>query len=422
MISVSLQCFGLLLFASVALATHLNYDISTYRTTMTSLLSNYSSKVRPIVNQGQSLQLQLSLWIAGINDVSDVDSKMTTTGYLYVRWKDELLNWDSTATGMFWMQFNQKDIWVPDIVLKNGFTDFKMMGGDFYYLYVYNDGWVDWYPYKVFETSCELDVTYYPFDRQTCNIIVKSWSYSRWEVNFTLNDPKIGFDEFVPNSIWHLDSYDATTDYSQESTDIKFILKLKRKSQYFIINLVIPIILVGILNIFVFVIPADAGEKMGFSVTIFLTFAVFLTIVSGELPKTSDSISILSIYLIIELGISISSIMASALQLGIHHRKSTQEIGKGFRILIRAAERLRCKGKAGGAVTGCCPKPCGKQIHVKELTVRKGENSSALEEDEEEDREWSDVSSAIDFFAFFGLIFFQLLVTIILFSYAAASG
>lgn len=107
MISVSLQCFGLLLFASVALATHLKYDISTYRTTMTSLLSNYSSKVRPIVNQGQSLQLQLSLWIAGINDVSDVDSKMTTTGYLYVRWKDELLNWDSTATGMFWMQFNQ---------------------------------------------------------------------------------------------------------------------------------------------------------------------------------------------------------------------------------------------------------------------------------------------------------------------------
>lgn len=321
----------------------------------------------------------------------------------------------------------QKDIWVPDIVLKNGFTNFKMMGGDFYYLYVDNDGWVSWYPYMVFETSCELDVTYYPFDHQTCNIIVKSWSYTRWEVNFTLIDPKIGFNEFVPNSIWHLDSYDATTDYSKENTDIKFILKLKRKSQYFIINLVLPIILVGILNIFVFVIPADAGEKMGFSVTIFLTFAVFLTIVSSELPKTSDSISVLSIYLIIELGISISSIMVSASQLRIHHRKPTQEIGKGFRIMVRAAERLRCKGKSGGTLTGCCPKRCGKQIHIKELAVKKYENtlkvdSSTLDEDDEDGMEWSDVSSAIDFIAFFGLIFFQLLVTIILFSYAAVSG
>lgn len=125
MISVSLQCFGLLLFASVALATHLNYDISTYRTTMTSLLSNYSSKVRPIVNQGQSLQLQLSLWIAGINEVSTTDSMMTTTGYLSVKWKDELLNWDSAATGMYWMQFNQVGFIFLKKCLKNSITDLK---------------------------------------------------------------------------------------------------------------------------------------------------------------------------------------------------------------------------------------------------------------------------------------------------------
>nr|XP_011421201.2 acetylcholine receptor subunit beta-type lev-1 [Crassostrea gigas] len=424
MISLGLQCLGLLLFASVALATHLNYDISTYRTTMTSLLSNYSSKVRPIVNQGQSLQLQLSLWIAGINEVSTTDSMMTTTGYLYVRWKDELLNWDSTATGMFWMQFNQKDIWVPDIVLKNGFTDFKMMGGDFYYLYVYNDGWVDWYPYKVFETSCELDVTYYPFDSQKCDIIVKSWSYSRWEVNFTFNDPQIGFYEFVPNHVWHLESYDAETDYTNSQTDLKFTLHLKRKTKYFIANLILPIILVGVLNTFVFMIPADAGEKMGFSVTIFLTFAVFLTIVSGELPKTSDSISILSIYLIIELIISISSIMLSAVQLRIHHRKPTIEIGECFRFLVRAGRRLRCEGRKNDKSMKCFPNSCLNKPRIHEIEVIDCESrmkmNRPVEDEQEEEMDWGDVSSAIDFFAFIFLLCVQVFVTSVMFIYAAA--
>lgn len=63
------------------------------------------------------------------------------------------------------------------------------------------------------------------------------------------------------------------------------------------------------MNIFVFMIFVDVGEKMGFFVIIFLIFVVFLIIVSGEFLKILDFIFILSIYLIIELGISIFFIM-----------------------------------------------------------------------------------------------------------------
>nr|XP_022302150.1 acetylcholine receptor subunit beta-like [Crassostrea virginica] len=419
---------GLLIFVKLTSATHLTYSIETYSSVMTSLLSNYSSKIRPIKNQGGSLQMSIDLFLANINDISTTEQKMTTTGYLKVKWTDELLVWNSTTTGMYWMQFNQTDIWIPDIVVKNGLTAFKMMGGNFYYVYVYNDGAVYWYPYVVFETSCNLDVTYFPFDTQTCSVIIKSWSYSRWEVNFTIGSDKIGFYEFVPNSIWDLISYDATTDYTDSATDISFNLKLKRKPRYFVLNLILPIVFVCILNLVVFIIPADAGEKMGYSVTIFLTFAVFLTIVSAELPMNSDSTSILNIYLIIELVISIMGIIISSVQLRLNHRKPGKRISAVFCMLVRAGRKMRCeKNNVNDSRQGCFSKTCRGAGDTGKINVMACENSTKYHneadtvEKKDEEIEWSDVSSAIDIFSFWILLSVQIIVTVVIFSYASSN-
>ena len=51
--------------------------------------------------------MSIDLFLANINDISTTEQKMTTTGYLKVKWTDELLVWNSTTTGMYWMQFNQ---------------------------------------------------------------------------------------------------------------------------------------------------------------------------------------------------------------------------------------------------------------------------------------------------------------------------
>ncbi|XP_078339346.1 acetylcholine receptor subunit beta-like [Crassostrea virginica] len=342
---------------------------------MTSLLSNYSSKIRPIKNQGGSLQMSIDLFLSSIKEVSTTEQKMTTTGYLKVKWTDELLVWNSTTTGMYWMQFNQKDIWIPDVVVKNGMTAFKMMGGDFYYVKVYNDGSVYWYPYTVFETSCDLDVTYFPFDTQTCSVIIISWSYSHWEVNFTI----------------------------------------------------------------VFIIPVDAGEKMGYSVTIFLAYAVFLSIVSDELPMNSDSTSILSIYLMTESSMSAMSLLISSVQLRLNHRKPGKRIGEVFCMLVRAGRKMRCeKRKVNDSRQGCFSKPCRGAGHTQKIDVMACENSTKfqidckrsmenhpqddiLEEEEDDEIEWSDVASAIDFFSFWILLSVQVIVTTVLFSYAASN-
>jgi hypothetical protein len=311
---------------------------------------------------------------------------------------------------------------MPDLVLKNGFDAFKPLGGDFYYVSVSSNGLVNWYPYMVFETKCDLDISLYPFDTQTCNIVFKTWSYSRWEVNLTVASPKVGFYEFVPNSAWEVTSTDATYDGTKSATDVVFIINLRRKSMYYVLNIFAPIILLGILSPAVFVIPADSGEKMGYAVTIFLTFVVFLTIVSAQLPVNSDNVCNIAVYLIIKLLYAVIIIYITSFQLRLRHRKPDIKIGNYFLASVRTARRLRgCLDKDAGSVA-CVKTTSVNVIEVKTSDDTVNEINPTSDTSPSSDIEWADVSDAIDFYAFWTVLFSDMLITTIIFTYNASAS
>ena len=64
-------------------------------------------------------------------------------------------------------------------------------------------------------------------------------------------------------------------------------MKIKRLATYYIVSVVFPVLFLSLTATLVFALPADSGEKMGTSITVLLSFAVYLTIVSENIPKTS---------------------------------------------------------------------------------------------------------------------------------------
>ena len=54
-----------------------------------------------------------------------------------------------------------------------------------------------------------------------------------------------------------------------------------------------PIILNSVLMNAVFLLPIESGEKMGYSLTVLLSYVVFLTWVTDNLPPVSTDTSIL---------------------------------------------------------------------------------------------------------------------------------
>ena len=116
------------------------------------------------------------------------------------------------------------------------------------------------------------------------------------------------------NGQWDVVSSSSSALTETVETKVRFSIHMKRKPLFVLMNVIIPIILLSILNIFTFKIPSDSGERMGYTITVWLAFAVFLTIVSASLPQSSDTTPIVAIYIMVQLGVGTLTVLISAVQ------------------------------------------------------------------------------------------------------------
>ncbi|XP_046570099.1 uncharacterized protein LOC124278439, partial [Haliotis rubra] len=70
------------------------------------------------------------------------------------------------------------------------------------------------------------------------------------------------------------------------------------------IHVVMSVVILRMHSSLVFALPAEYGDKVGLSMTVLLSFGVFLTQMTNNMPKTSRQTSYLTIYLIILLTLS----------------------------------------------------------------------------------------------------------------------
>ena len=88
---------------------------------------------------------------------------------------------------------------------------------------------------------------------------------------------------------------------------------------FYVMNVLLPILLVSTLNSVMLVLPGECGEKMSVSVTIFLTLAVFMTLIKDSLPSNSDTVCYLAIYLATQLTLSVLVVILSTVIVKCYH-------------------------------------------------------------------------------------------------------
>lgn len=61
--------------------------------------------------------------------------------------------------------------------------------------------------YQVFESKCDMDIIYFLFDVQVCDIIFISWSFFKFEVNMMLFESGflVYFYDFNENLVWGIE-------------------------------------------------------------------------------------------------------------------------------------------------------------------------------------------------------------------------
>ncbi|XP_052806309.1 acetylcholine receptor subunit delta-like [Mya arenaria] len=187
----------------------------------------------------------------------------------------------------------------------------------------------------IFQSTCDVNIRYFPFDKQECKLQITVLSYTVETVNFNNYLDAIYTCDYNENSI-----------LARRTRTILFScrIKMKRKPSHFVINIIVPLLLLSFLAVLTFVLPVTSGERASYAITIFLSTAVFLTIVSSELPSSSDIVSVLMIYLTTLCCNTTAIIVVLLFQLRLLTRDESDQLVNGcFKIIYNITMAIRCK-------------------------------------------------------------------------------
>ncbi|XP_046578299.1 neuronal acetylcholine receptor subunit beta-3-like [Haliotis rubra] len=289
------------------------------------LFSNYTSDVRPLLNQSQPLVVDVDFQLLRIHRIDNTQKEFSIRGILSLAWKDEFLSWKSAEFGGLRHYHPKKgEIWTPSLINEDGVEDQDVME-TITRRVLYKNGSVVFHVPGYFSTFCNFDMTYFPFDSQTCNIHLNSLDYFAEELEFrlvskhvtTIGHYNIDAEWTV---VWAKVANGEITVSAHYYKRIRVIFRVARKPLFAILNIVIPIVTISVLSMMVFLVPVESGEKLSFSLSALLSLAVFMSFISEQIPASSEKIPLLVIYLTSMVLLNALSVASTVLVLLCHHR------------------------------------------------------------------------------------------------------
>nr|CAI5824589.1 unnamed protein product [Callosobruchus analis] len=134
---------------------------------------------------------------------------------------------------------------------------------------VRNNGSCLYVPPGIFKSTCKIDITWFPFDDQRCEMKFGSWTYDGLQVSFYhfidlhLQSIRVFYSQplaktGVPgkrNEIY----YNCCP---EPYIDITFVIIIRRRTLYYFFNLIVPCVLIASMAVLGFTLPPDSGEKL----------------------------------------------------------------------------------------------------------------------------------------------------------------
>ncbi|XP_067844291.1 gamma-aminobutyric acid receptor subunit beta-1 isoform X1 [Heptranchias perlo] len=291
-------CFGMLSFAvmvaMVCYAQRVNEssNMSYVKETVDNLLKGYDIRLRPDFG-GLPVDVGMSIDIASIDMVSEVNMDYTLTMYFQQSWRDKRLSYSGIPLNLTLDNRVADQLWVPDTYFINdkksfvhGVTVKNRM------IRLHPDGTV-LYSLRITTTAaCMMDLRRYPLDEQNCTLEIESYGYTTDDIKFQWTGgnyavtgvEQIELPQFsiVEYKLVSKKAVFATGSYPRLSLSFR----LKRNIGYFILQTYMPSTLITILSWVSFWINYDASAaRVALGITTVLTMTTISTHLRETLPK-----------------------------------------------------------------------------------------------------------------------------------------
>lgn len=293
------------------------------------LFRDYNKLIRPVENSNDTVEVEMGLSFIQLININEKNQVMTSNVWQQFHWKDYQLKWEPAHYGgIDVLRLPPDKVWRPDIVL------FNNADGNYEARYksnvlIYHDSRVEWIPPAIFQSTCRIDVTYFPFDQQRCEMIFGSWTYTGNAVTLKFYKGRnyVELSDYWKSGTWDivevpgcLQSFNGSKWGVPTESQITFYITIRRKTLFYTVNLILPTVLISFLCILVFYLPAEAGEKVTLGISILLSLVVFLLLVSKILPPTSLVIPLIAKYLLFTFVMNFLSVLVTVVIINFNFR------------------------------------------------------------------------------------------------------
>uniref|UniRef100_A0A8C4C4H3 Neuronal acetylcholine receptor subunit alpha-7 n=1 Tax=Denticeps clupeoides TaxID=299321 RepID=A0A8C4C4H3_9TELE len=287
------------------------------------LMENYNRLERPVLNDSSAILVELGMTLLQIIDVDEKNQVLITNAWLQLYWTDVYLTWNpENYPGVQNLRFPSSQVWTPDILLYNS-ADERFDATFHTNVLVNASGYCQYIPPGILKSTCYIDVRWFPFDVQKCDLKFGSWTHNGWLLDLQML--AVDTSTYIPNGEWDLVGVPAKRNElyyeccKEPYPDVTFTVTMRRRTLYYGLNLLIPCVLISGLALLVFLLPADSGEKISLGITVLLSLTVFMLLVAEIMPATSDSVPLIAQYFASTMMIVGLSVVVTVLVLQFHH-------------------------------------------------------------------------------------------------------
>lgn len=271
-----------------------------YSTAISNLTSKlfcaYDSYVRPVRQRNETVDVKMQLFLKKIQ-FDEIKDTAEVSSIFFMSWTDYKLVWNPAEyDNIDEMRFMSYQIWTPDIGVyssadQSSFSPYMRP----IYCVVQNNGKVWCVPPSTHTTSCSADLTSWPYDRHTCDLVMGSWTHTGEDVNVSLQEPGIYITQYNTNREWELISVKSSRDpgvYSCCPNDtfpsVTFQFVLQRHSGSYTAIVVVPAIVLMLMTLVTWTKGDQSSRVILASLDVYLHF-LFLQYLGNTLPSNGNS-------------------------------------------------------------------------------------------------------------------------------------
>ncbi|XP_053565032.1 acetylcholine receptor subunit gamma [Bombina bombina] len=373
------------------------------------LMDGYNKNLRPAKHQSDIISVSLKLTLTNLISLNEKEEALTTNVWVEMQWTDYRLRWDPERYhGISMMRIPSTMVWLPDIGLENnvdGTFDIALYTNTL----VSSDGSMYWLPPAIYRSYCPVVVTYFPFDWQNCSMVFQSQTYNANEIELllTVEDGRtiewivIDPEAFTENGEWVIKHIPAKKLINHHLSpddinyqEIVFYLIIQRKPLFYVINIIVPCVLITFVSVLIYFLPAKAGgQKCTVSINILLAQIVFLFLIAQKIPETSTAVPLIIKYLTFLMVITIAIVVNAVIVLNISLRTpNTHSMSSTVReICLKKVPRLlRMHLRPSDATHSLPPRlrrssSLGLMMKAEEYMMRKSRSELMFEKQKERD-------------------------------------